>query len=68
MSFNDRKNSIIDIQNYSQRLIEKNQNQASSEVMREETELILEKEKTIFTILSIITLVTIIITIKIIQT
>ena len=41
--------------------------QSTKEVMREETELVLEKQKKIFTILSIVTLATILITIKIVQ-
>lgn len=47
--------------------ISTNDIQTTKEVMREEVELLVKKERTIFTILSIATLVTIIITIKIVQ-
>lgn len=61
----NRNNSIIEIKKLME--FQKNQDLITKEVRREETELNVQKQKTIFTILSIVTLVTIIITIKIVQ-
>ena len=69
MSFNDtaydkRKSTIMQIKELSRPT---NDLQITKEVKREETELLVLKEKTIFAILTVVTLVTIIITVKIVQ-